>query len=63
MLHIGAEGNQTCQRGNEGTHAADVDAKQKLCIISRELGKENGGRNVADHLTGENGNQKSVLFE
>ena len=63
MLHIGAEGNQTCQRGDEGAHATDVDAKQKLRIISRELGEENGGGNVADYLTGKNGYQKGAMFE
>ena len=51
------EGNETCQRGYQRPRAAHVDADQKPPGILREAAEENGGRNIADDLAGEGGDQ------
>ena len=46
-----AEGDQTCQRRDQGTRSAYVDAQQKRGVIGSKFGEQNGGGNVADELT------------
>lgn len=63
VLHVLAEGNKARQRGDEGSHTADVDANQKIGIVLRELGKQNGRGNVTDALTGKNAEKERTFIK
>ena len=58
-----AEGDQTCEGGNDGSRATDIHAQKKSGIVSGKLGKQNGGGNVADDLAGKCADQQCVLFQ
>ena len=45
------EGDQTCQRGNESSCSADVDAPEQTAVVGRKARKENCRRDVTDDLT------------
>ena len=55
--------DETGERRDERTRTADIDAEQKTAIVGRKAGEQNGGRNVADDLTGERADHERVLFE
>ena len=50
------EGDKTCQGGNEGSRAADVNAQQQSRVVGCEAGEEDCRGNVAYCLAGEGGN-------
>lgn len=58
-----AEGDETCQRGNERARAADVNAHQQLTKIVGELREQNGGWHVTDELTGQNADKKCTFAQ
>ena len=58
-----AEGYEARKRGDQRSHAADIDAKQKLLVVGREFGKQYRARYVAYHLAGADSGQERVLFK
>ena len=58
-----AKGDKTCQGGDEGSRAADVNAQKQGRVVGCEAGEENCRGNVAYCLAGEGGNQKCVLLQ
>ena len=57
------EGDQTGQRRDQRSHTANVHTKQKLPVIVRELGKQNGRGHIADHLAGGHAEDQSAFFQ
>ena len=53
MRHVFAEGDQACERRDEGAGAADVDAQQQFTVVIGELGEQDGAGDVTDDLAGE----------
>ena len=49
--------NEACKRSHQRPCTAHIDANQKSAGILREATEQNGGRDIADDLTGERGDQ------
>lgn len=49
--------NEACKRRHKSPCSANIDADQKPACILREAAEQNGGRNIADNLAGEHGDQ------
>ena len=49
--------NEACKRSHQRPCTAHIDANQKSAGILREATKQNGGRDIADDLAGERGDQ------
>ena len=49
--------NEACERSHQCPCTAHIDANQKSAGILREATEQNGGRDIADDLTGERGDQ------
>ena len=60
MRAVFSECNQTCKRGYERAHAADVYADQERGIVGCKLRQENCRRYVADDLAGEYTEQQGI---
>jgi len=63
VRHVLAEGDQTCERGNECAGAADVHAKQQLTVVVGELGEQNGAGDVTDDLAGQGAEDQHAAVE
>ena len=53
MRQVFAEGDQACERRDEGAGAADVDAQEQFTVVFGELGEQDGAGDVTDDLAGE----------
>ena len=54
MSGIFPEGDQTGQRSDQGAGPANIYAHQQRRVVGGELGQQDGRRNIADALTGQN---------
>ena len=55
LIGVFPEGDEACQRCDQCAYATDIHAQQQIPVIVSELGQKNCGGNIADHLTGSNG--------
>ena len=63
VFDIFPEGDQAGQRCDQGTYAADVYTDQKVCVVSGELGQEDGGGNITDALAGQGAEQQGISLQ
>ena len=50
MVHVFAEGDETCEGGDQGTDAADIHADEQVGIVGGKLRQQDRGGYVAYEL-------------
>ena len=63
LFRIGAKGDKARKRGNQCPRPPDIDPEEQGAVIVGKAGEEDRARHIADHLTGENAEQKRAFFK
>ena len=63
VLDVLAEGNKACERGDERTCAADIDADEQLGVVAGELREQDRRGHVTDALAGKHADEQGVLLK
>ena len=63
LIGVFPEGDEACQRCDQCAYATDIHAQQQIPVIVGELGQQDRGRYVTDHLAGGYGKQQGAFAQ